>query len=210
MKNNNTASNFSTLVSKVTAFFATVVLGKRTRTGLLNSKETASGNASTLNAYRVFDNVIRTYQRVLNSKLKEGSKLDVQKTSKLVCELTSLEPLFASRLVKNDAGDEILVSRDKNGIEKSKALFKSNLKRDMAIAFNFSDDAIAQMKTNDFTDKQVLAWLKVNAKFLGGLTEYVQPVKIIKATDAKAVSKPSAKAKERRTSAKSKVMTAKA
>lgn len=210
MKTNKTTTNFSSLVSQTVAFFASFVLGKRTRAGLLNSKETASGNASSLNAYRVFDNIIKTHQKVLNFGVKEENKLDVQKTSKIICRLTSLNPLFASRLVKNDEGKEVIVSRDTNAIEKAKALFKSNLKRDMAIAFNFSDDAINEMKTSDFTDKQVLAWLKINAKFFTGLTEYVQPVKVIKAVDVKAKSKPSADAKKRRVSAKNKVMAAKA
>ena len=211
--NENAKANFASLVAKMVTFFATMVLGKRTRTGLLNSKETASGNASSLNAYRVFDNIIRAYKNVQNclpERSKDSSKLDVQSASKLILKMSSLNPLFVTRIVKDDKGNDKIVTRDADAIEKAKRTLKANLKRDMAIAFGYSDDAIAQMKTFDFSDKQVLTWLKINAKFMANLSEYIQPIRVIKANGKTSNVKPNANAKQRRQSAKSKVMTANA
>lgn len=209
MKNETAKVTFDALLVLVATFFKNVVLSKRTRAGLINSKETALGNASNLNAYRAIDNLLKTFQKVYNLSRKDADKFDIQKTAKHVLTFKKLDEFFVERIAKDAKDNDVIVKRDANSIDKAKRNFKSGLRNEFAKAFNYDDDTINSLKTFDFSDKQVLAWIKVNARFFANLTEYVQPVRIVKANgdviDAKK-QKPSASAKERRQSAKNKTM----
>lgn len=196
-------SSFTSFVKNVTVFFDNLVQGKRTMLALVNTKETASGNASNLLAFRALLNKVTTFMKVSNASRKDNEKFDLQTISKVILGIKKLDALFVEKLSKDAKGNDVLVKLDSNEILKAKARLKVAFKENMLIAFNLDEKAY---KTFDFSDAQVLSYIKVIAKHYSGIAEYVQPIRVIKAKD-KAKSTPNSNAKKRRESAKAKAKT---
>ena len=204
MKNSiDLKSSFASFVKDVTVFFSNLVQGKRTMLALVNTKETASGNASNLIAFRALLNKVTTFMKVSNASRKDNEKFDLQTISKVILGIKKLDALFVEKLSKDAKGNDVLVKLDSNEILKAKARLKVAFKENMLIAFNLDEKAY---KTFDFSDAQVLSYIKVIAKHYSGIAEYVQPIRVIKAKD-KAKSTPNSNAKKRRESAKAKAKT---
>jgi len=204
MKNSiDLKSSFASFVKDVTVFFDNLVQGKRTMLALVNTKETASGNASNLIAFRALLNKVTTFMKVSNASRKDNEKFDLQTISKVILGIKKLDALFVEKLSKDAKGNDVLVKLDSNEILKAKARLKVAFKENMLIAFNLDEKAY---KTFDFSDAQVLSYIKVIAKHYSGIAEYVQPIRVIKAKD-KAKTAPNSNAKRRRELAKGKAKT---